>query len=85
MKRLTWIALLGMSVVSVGCSKRQPAAPAEHERELQKRAREQHEAEERAAKQIGTDNATAIKNYKGTQTDNKKPQKNATTKGANQR
>lgn len=85
MKRLTWIVLLGVSIPSVGCSNRQAADPTVHEREVQQRAREQHEVEERAAKQNGTDNATAIKNYRGPHTDNKKPQKNATTKGANQK
>ena len=62
MKRLTWIVLLGVSIPSVGFSHRQAADPPVHEREVQPRAREQHEVQAQAATQTGTDNATAIKN-----------------------
>jgi hypothetical protein len=87
MNRFIWSVLLGVSLVSVGCTSRQSDDPAARERELQKRAQEQHEAEEKAAREKGTDNATAIKQYQGPQTKPNKaqPKRTNTTKGETQK
>ena len=85
MSRFIWSVLLGVSLVSIGCTSRPSGDSAARERELQKRAQEQHEADEKAAREKGTDNATAIKQYKGPQTKPNKaqPQKPNPTKGEN--
>jgi hypothetical protein len=68
MRRLQWILILIISAVALNCSRARTDDPNARERELQKRAQQQHEAEEKAAREKGTDNASSIKRYKGPDT-----------------
>lgn len=81
MRRLALSFLVASAVWISGCDKAKSPDPTLQERELQKRAREQHEAEEQAAKTKRTDNASAIKNYKCPETQKKATQTNHSTKG----
>jgi hypothetical protein len=81
LRRLLLALLLALAVGFSGCDKAKSPDPTEQEREPQKRAREQHEAEEQAARANGTDQASAIKNYKGPETQKKQTQANHSTKG----
>lgn len=67
-RRLRWILILVISAVALSCSRASTDDTNARERELQKRAQQQHKAEEKAAREKGTDNASSIKRYKGPET-----------------
>ena len=81
MSRPAFALLFALALGLSGCEKAKSPDPTQRERELQKCAREQHEAEEQAARVKGTDNASAIKNYKGPETQKTEAQTNHSTKG----
>ena len=68
MMRLLTLLGVAIALMAVSCNGQAPPDPMTRERELQKKAHEQQEAEEDAARRRGTDNQSALGRYHGPET-----------------